>query len=228
MQHITLCIKIYGNIEKGVETVNTVIINELKELDIKAQIHISTDGWVNIELSGEDEEFASNLLIKKYGTPVHKPLKNSIYKGYIDNINEDCICVDIGVKVYILSKDMKNLGIGNSSQIATRFGMIEYLPVEIEIIDSKQLLCQFSKLQTDTFWKWKKSTTDRVIANSITRSELKAAIKKTGHARDIYGIERLGILEHAIICKESTDGPGIVAAIGKLIISKLGVIIASV
>jgi hypothetical protein len=63
-----------------------------------------------------------------------------------------------------------------------------------------------------------------VIANSVTRSELKAAIKKTGHARDIYGIERLGLMEHMITCRENTDGPGIVAAIGKLVKGELGVV----
>jgi hypothetical protein len=128
----------------------------------------------------------------------------------------------------ILPENLKNLGVGSVRQISLRFGMIKYLPVEVEVITTKsQIQGKFSKYQTDVFWKWKKAGYDRVTANAITRSELKAAIKRTGHARDIYGIERIGIMEHAIVCRENTDGPGIVAAIGKFIPSELGVIIGS-
>jgi hypothetical protein len=116
------------------------------------------------------------------------------------------------------------LGNGTAKQIAARFGMIRHLPVKVEIIDEKANEGAFTKEQVDLWWNWKKSDQDRVIANSVTRSELKAAIKKTGHARDIYGIERLGLMEHMITCRESTDGPGIVAAIGKLVKGELGVV----
>lgn len=227
MRNITLCIKVYGNEEKALKAVQVIISNELKELEVESQIRMSADGWIIVEIDGEDEEFTINLLMHKYGTPIYSLSLNSIHKGYIETINEDYITVDIGSKINILSRDMKNLGIGNCIQIATRFGMVKYLPVEIEIVNLKCLLGKFSRFQTDVFWQWKKATVDRVIANSVTRSELKAAIKKTGHSRDIYGIERLGILEHAIICKQTTDGPGIVAAIGRLIPSELGVIKSS-
>ena len=75
------------------------------------------------------------------------------------------------------------------------------------------------------WWMWKKASTDRVTVNGATRSEIKYAIKKTGHSRDIYGIERLGLLEHAIVCRENTDGPGIVASIGPRLQSEIGVVI---
>ena len=75
------------------------------------------------------------------------------------------------------------------------------------------------------WWKWKKASTDRVTVNGATRSEIKYSIKKTGHSRDIYGIERLGLLEHDIVCRENTDGPGIVASIGPFLHSEIGVVI---
>jgi hypothetical protein len=34
-------------------------------------------------------------------------------------------------------------------------------------------------------------------------------------------------MEHAIVCREDTDGPGIVAEIGKLLISDLGVVVGN-
>lgn len=228
MKKITLCIRIYGNEKKTIDTISATIANELKELSVKALITVSGGGWAVVEVEGEDEEFATNLLIKEYGTPTSEPVEGTVCRGYIDSIEEDRIIVDIGTKINIMHESMKNLGTGSAKQIASRFGMIKYLPVEIEIMRIKpQMQGKFSKDQADTWWQWKKAGYDRVTANAITRSELKAAVKKTGHARDIYGIERLGIMEHAIVCRETTDGPGIVAAIGRFIPSELGVIIGS-
>lgn len=227
MKKITLCIKIYGNEKKTIDTISSNIANELKELAVKAVVTVTDDRWTVAEIEGEDEEFASNLLIRQYGMPISIPDEGA-YKGFIDVIEEDRIVVDIGTKITITPENMSSLGRGSARQIASRFGMIRYLPVEIEIMnDPSKLQGKFSKYQADIWWQWKKAGYDRVIANNITRSELKAAIKRTGHARDIYGIERLGIMEHAIICRETTDGPGIVAAIGRLVPSELGVIIGS-
>jgi hypothetical protein len=228
MKKITLCIKIYGNEKKTIDAVSATIANELKELTARAAVTVSGDGWAIAEIEGEDEEFASNLLVRQYGTPTLSPSEGTIYKGFIESIEEDKIIVDIGTKVIISPENMKNLGTGSAKQISLRFGMIKHLPVEVEIISIKpQIRGKFSKHQADTWWQWKKAGYDRVTANAITRSELKAAVKKTRHARDIYGIERLGIMEHAIVCRETTDGPGIVAAIGRFIPSELGVIIGS-
>ncbi len=228
MKKITLCIKIYGNENKTIDAISVTIANELKELAAKVLITVSSDRWTIAEIEGEDEEFASNLLIRQYGTPTSSPDEGTIYKGFIDSIEEDRLIVDIGTKITILPENMKNLGAGSARQISLRFGMIRYLPVEVEIISNKpQIQGKFSNDQADTWWQWKKAGYDRVTANAITRSELKAAVKRTGHARDIYGIERLGIMEHAIVCRETTDGPGIVAAIGRFIPSELGVIIGS-
>jgi len=100
------------------------------------------------------------------------------------------------------------------------------LPVEIEVFEAnRKVKARFTKKQLDLWWGWKKAATDRVTVNGATRSEIKSAIKKTGHGRDIYEIERLGLLEHAIVCREKTDGPGIVAAIGHRLKSEMGVII---
>ncbi len=229
MKKTTLCIKVYGNEKKTVDTISATIANELKELAVKAMITVSEDGWTVVETEGEDKEFASNLLIRQYGTPTSIAQEGAIYKGFIDAIEEDRIVVDIGTKITITAENMQYLGRGSARQIAARFGMIGHLPVEIEIMnDPSKLQGKFSKNQADIWWQWKKAGYDRVTANNITRSELKAAIKRTGHARDIYGIERLGIMEHAIVCRETTDGPGIVAAIGRLVPSELGVIIGSV
>ena len=226
MRSIILLLKIYGSRDRAVHSFEAVIANDINDIDASARIHVTSDGWVQIDITGEDDEFCANFLLTKYGAPVKKVEVGEVYKGYIDSIEEDGIIVDMGTKVNITLDGLKPLGAGDVKQIASRFGIIPHLPVSVEIVnvDGETKMC-FTKKQVDLWWKWKKSGTDRVIANAATRSELKAAIKKTGHARDIYGIERIGVMEHAIVCRENTDGPGIVADIGPLLRSELGVII---
>ncbi|MGP8320123.1 MAG: DUF2110 family protein [Methanosarcinaceae archaeon] len=226
MKSIILLLNIYGSYDRVVRSIESVIANDIKDIDASAEIHANSDGRVKVDITGEDDEFCANYLLSKYGSPIKKAEAGEEYKGYIHSINENGIVVDIGIKVIITLDELKPLGTGEVKQIASRFGIIPHLPVTVEIVkvDGDTKVC-FTKTQVDMWWKWKKSGTDRVIANSVTRSELKAAIKNTGHARDIYGIERIGIMEHAIVCREKTDGPGIVADIGPLLRSELGVII---
>ncbi|HJH31080.1 MAG TPA: DUF2110 family protein [Methanosarcinaceae archaeon] len=226
MESIILHLNIYDSHDRAVRSIESVIANDIKDIDASTEIHATSDGRVQVDITGEDDEFCANYLLGKYGSPIKKAEVGETYKGYIHSIGEDGIVVDIGIKVNITPDGLKPLGTGEVKQIALRFGIIPHLPVSIEIVkvDGDTKVC-FTKKQVDLWWKWKKSGTDRVIANAVTRSELKAAIKKTGHARDIYGIERMGIMEHAIVCREKTDGPGIVADIGPLLRSDLGVIV---
>ncbi|MGP8321417.1 MAG: DUF2110 family protein [Methanosarcinaceae archaeon] len=226
MKTIILLLSIYGSYDRALRSIEAVIANDIKDIDASVEIHTTNDGRVKVDITGEDYEFCANYLLSQYGSPTTKAEAGEIYKGYIHSIGEDEIVVDIGIKVSITLDGLKPLGTGKVKQIASRFGIIPHLPapVEIVMVDGDTKVC-FTKKQVDMWWKWKKSGTDRVIANAVTRSELKAAIKKTGHARDIYGIERIGIMEHAIVCREKTDGPGIVADIGPLLKSELGVIV---
>lgn len=227
MVTVNLLLKIYGNRERALHSAEMFVGNELKELDAMAEFSISEDNWLKVDINGEDSEFVSNFLVSKFGTPVTELTKNEVYSGVIHQIREKEIIVDVGTLVSIPKKNLTYLGVGTAKQIATRFGLIKRLPVKVEITDEAANVGAFTKAQADVWWSWKKSSQDRVIANAVTRSELKAAVKRTGHARDIYGIERLGLMEHMIICRETSDGPGIVAAIGRFVKGELGVMKAS-
>jgi hypothetical protein len=224
MSTVKLLLKIYGNKERALHSAEVLVNNELKELDASAEFSVSEDNWLLANVKGEDSEFALNFLASEFGTPVQEVKENEVYQGVIHRILENEMIVDVGTLISIPQKDLAILGNGNAKQIALRFGIIGHLPVRIQISNEKTKLGSFTKQQADLWWSWKKSEQDRVIANAVTRSELKAAIKRTGHARDIYGIERLGLMEHMITCRENTDGPGIVAAIGRLVKGELGVI----
>ena len=57
--------------------------------------------------------------------------------------------------------------------------------------------------------------------NSATRAEARATVNRAGHAQDIVTVERLGLLEQSIVCREGTDPPGLVASIGEYLPAEL-------
>lgn len=227
MKKVVTLQHVYGkNQERMASLLKNSVENELKDLEVKLEISITPENWIEFSLEGEDEEVSANFLISRYGAPARKAEAGKVYTGFLQTFLEDAFLVNIGVPVRIEAEELKTLGNGKPKQLASRFGLIPHLPVEIEVFEAnKKVKARFTKKQLDQLWSWKKAGTDRITVNAATRSEIKSAIKKTGHGRDIYGIEKLGLLEHTIVCRENTDGPGILAAIGPLLRSEMGVVI---
>jgi len=222
---IELLQPIYGSEENAVKSLKAYADLELKDLDVSYQISVKKNRFA-VSVEGEDEEICSNLLYQAFGKPMKKSemLIGVDYKGYISKIESDQIFVNVGFDIPI-SSSLEALGTGSAGQIASRFGMILYLPVTIQLNPDIET-ASFSKEQADLWWSWKKASTDRVFVNGATRSQVKAVLQRTRHGRDVYGVEKLGLTECVIICKEKTDGPGIVSAIGrKLQQSQMGVLI---
>jgi len=219
MRTVTLMERAYGDVEKAHKAFHAALKDRLKFLDVN--IIVDSHKWMDVTLAGRDEEFAANYLVRTFGTP-HKLNVGDIVTGRIIKTNENCIEVDVGIELVFIPKDnLKHLGIGTPKQIASRFGFVEQLPVEVKVIGIKN--AEFTKKQIDAFWKWKKGT-DRVTVNGATRAQIRSALKKTGHVRDINRIEKLGTLEHSIVCKKGTDAPGIISDIGPYLNSDLGCI----
>jgi hypothetical protein len=217
MRAVTLMERGYGDIEKANKAFQATLKNKLKHLDVN--ITVDSHEWMKVTLTGKDEEFAANYLISIYGSP-HKLNIGDIITGRLANIDEHSIKVDVGLKfAFVLKGNFKHFGAGTPKQIASRFGFVKQLPVEVRVTGIREV--EFTKKQIDTFWKWKKGT-DRVIVNGATRGQIRSVLKRTGHLRDTIRIEKLGILEHSIICKKGTDAPGIISDIGPYLKSDLG------
>jgi hypothetical protein len=50
---------------------------------------------------------------------------------------------------------------------------------------------------------------------------VRATVNRAGHAQDIVTVERQGLLEQSVICREGTDPPGLLASIGKHLPSEI-------
>ncbi|MCL2863136.1 MAG: DUF2110 family protein [Methanimicrococcus sp.] len=224
---IELLQPVYGSEEIAVQSLKAYADSEFKSLDVSYSVSVQK-GRFFVSLDGEDSELCENLLYSQFGRPADKnsAVPGVSYKGYIQAIEPDSITVNIGFALPVSISSQEALGAGSAGQIAARFGMIPYLPVTAELSsDSGSLV--FTKEQIDLWWTWKKSSTDRIFINGATRSQIKAALQKKGHGRDVYGVEKLGLTECVVVCKEKTDGPGIVASVGKLLPSQMGVLIGS-
>jgi hypothetical protein len=81
-----------------------------------------------------------------------------------------------------------------------------------------------SKKELDRLYGWRRGL-GRVNVNSATKSEVRATVNKSGHAKDIVSVERVGLLEQSIICSAGTDPPGILAAIGPYLPSEMKCVI---
>jgi hypothetical protein len=84
--------------------------------------------------------------------------------------------------------------------------------------------CKLSSSELDRLYGWRRGL-GRVNVNSATKSEVRATVNRSGHAKDIVSVERLGLLEQSIICAKGTDPPGILAAIGPYIPSEMKCVI---
>ena len=221
---IELLQPVYGSEENAVRSLKAFSDSEFKDLDVSLEISVQNKRFV-VSVSGEDEELCVNFLYEAFGKPLSSDcvVPETDYRGFIRSIQANQLIVNAGFDCVVPLPALAPLGIGSVGQIAARFGMIPHLPVSFQI--QSDGTAAFTKQQIDLWWSWKKSSTDRIFINGATRSQIKAVLQRRGHGRDVYGVEKLGLMECVIICKEKTDGPGIVSSIGKNIRSQMGVLI---
>ncbi len=221
---IELLQPVYISGENAARSFKAFTDDEFKGLDVSCGVTVQNKRF-HVSLDGEDAEVCENLLYKEFGKPALKDKIDSDaeYKGFIQKINPDQITVNIGFELPVAFESLEQLGAGSCGQIAARFGMIPYLPVTVRVLPDGAAV--FTKEQIDQWWSWKKTSTDRIFVNGATRSQVKAALQRKGHGRDVYGVEKIGLTECVIICKEKTDGPGIVSSIGRVLPVQMGVLL---
>ncbi|MBS7627535.1 DUF2110 family protein, partial [Candidatus Bathyarchaeota archaeon] len=101
------------------------------------------------------------------------------------------------------------------------YGLHEGIPLEVRILPprieamGKVLEAELTDRQLDTILRWHRLGLDRVLVVGATTGTVKRAVKASGCERYILRIERLGILENALVCKIGTEAPGILRTMGK-------------
>jgi hypothetical protein len=236
MPIVTLLEKIYGPFSPNLfEPFFSSLCEGLK---IKLRVAGKTDrGWIQVDVSGEDEGVAVRFLDQKIGlaTVSFSDLKKfSILKGRVTHseVGVDDLKVDVGISspqfidaTIPLRTLQAQIGDGKSfllKQLIDLFCFHVNLPLEVKVVgdvnsESAFVEAVLSEVQLSQITGWIHSHLDRLIIFGAPFSDVEAATKKSGHVRDVIKIESLGLLEHAVLCKLGTEAKGLMPKLGPML-----------
>ncbi len=211
---VVLATKCYveGKARDGaIDAMESLVGNDIGTLEVDAGVGVRHDDFVSVTLNGPDKAAARNVLRERWGTVTPHFEDGSVYRGTLESWDADGFTLDAGRDIRVPRTEL-GLGPGDAGQIRDRFGIVQHLPIRFRYRtdDSHEL----AEAEQDRLYSWTRGP-GRVNVNSTTRAAARATVNRAGHAQDIIGVERLGLLEQSIICDENTDPPGLLAAIGE-------------
>jgi len=233
MPTITLLEKVYGPFDH--KLFQTTLSSLCRDLLVKARVVGRTNrGWLQVELTGEDQRAAIEFLDHEIGVaPVEigKVKRFSTFKGKVLSIDERRLelRVDIGVysphvcdAVIPLERLRAQLADGKKlslQQLAELFCFYTHMSLYVKVAEdakpeNERVKAELSNSQISKFNEWISSNLDRLIVLGATKPQLERAIRTSGHSRDIIRTETLGLLEHAVVCKLGTDAIGLTPKLG--------------
>ena len=200
------------------------------------------DKRIEVEITGPEEVFVYNILKKEVGSVVNfndiNP--NNILKGNLVDVGKigfglfvDCAILnpktDVLVNLHMLREQLCNGEEKSIKYIIKKYDFIDNYPVFIKIKSINKESHQIEGEFDDTTMKFYKKLIDEkleaILLSGETKGQLKKALIRKGHLKDIISIERYGFLENIVILKEGTNAVGIISEIGKYLRScKLSVI----
>lgn len=230
---MTLLAKVYDRPQSGL--IMDLLKSGLEGLDVELKIQGATSrGWVQIDVSGEDEKTAVNYLTREFGQcPEQLKLagKFQTIKGRIAGLdtNKAEVSVDIGVfspsivdatiplvQLQAQLADGKKVALRKLTEL---FGICENLPLTVKVLNvaegENHVDAMLAEKQVLQYRNWTSSLLDRLIIIGTTSHAIESALKKAECSRDTVGIESLGLLEHAVACKLGTDATGLIPRIGR-------------
>ncbi|RRJ33137.1 DUF2110 family protein [Halocatena pleomorpha] len=209
--------------DRAIDSLRSLIENDIGGVDVEWSVGVRSDGFPSVTIDGPDAVIARNVLSDQWGTITPSFESGEEYVGTLTAWDDDGLTLDVGDSVSAdpalsidadgtvrIPTDQLGLGPGTATEIRTRFGLVQHLPLRFVPGDPPRL----ADSERDRLYEWTRGT-GRVNVNSATRAEVRATVNRAGHADDIVTIERLGLLEQSIVCREQTDPPGLLAAIGR-------------
>lgn len=205
--------------ERALDSLGSLVGNAVGDLDVDFDVGLRHDEFPSVTVEGEDAPVARNVLREEWGEIVPQLEDGETYVGTFDAWSDDGIVLDAGKDVQVPAEELE-LGPGTPEQIRERFGLIQHLPLRFIYGDPPRLADE----ERDRLYEWTRGP-GRVNVNSATRAEVRATVNRAGHAHDIVTVERLGLLEQSIVCREGTDPPGLLANIGEYLPAELRAVV---
>ncbi len=236
MPTVTLLEKVYGSFSP--ETFEPILSSLCKGLKVKLRVVGETNrGWVQIEVSGEDEIAALHFLDREMGlAPVSLDnlKKFSVIRGRIvfSGKSKKELYVDIGVfspetydAVLPLQRLQAQLADGKKlplQRLVELFCLYDNLPLRVKIVEDvgvqkNWIEAELSEAQLSQITRWIRFSFDRLVILGAFFSDVERAVKMSKHFRDVIKIESLGLLEQVILCKLGTDAVGLIPKLGRFL-----------
>ena len=215
--------KFLGEKVKGFPSTK-IIIKKLRKYDKRFEI----------EISGPEEVFVFNLLKNEIGSILN-----------FDDIQEGTICwgtlidigkvgfgifVDCGIKnpdadvlltLHSLRKQLCNGKKKSLSEIINAYDFVDKFPVWVKVEtfnkEEKKVSGVLADETLNLYQKCLRENIEGVFISGDSKGQVKKALIKTGHLRDIVSIERFGFLENIILLRKGTQSPGIISDVGNLL-----------
>ncbi|PVX23902.1 MAG: hypothetical protein CW716_11090 [Candidatus Bathyarchaeum sp.] len=240
MPTVTVLEKLYGS--GAPETFEKQYSELIRGLQVQLRLVGATDrGWMQLEVSGEDETAALSLLEQEIGlapASLDKLKKFSTVQGNVvfSNKSKKELYVDFGVfsphvtDAAVSGKQLcAQLADGKDvplPELVELFCLYDNVPLEVKIIEdikeeNKRVDAVLSEAQVSLFHKWIRSRFERLIVLGSRFSDVEEAVKFSRHSRDIIRVESLGVLEQVILCKLGTDAVGLIPKLGRYIKSSV-------
>ena len=233
MTVVTLLEKAYGSF--STRSFVTVLRELCGDLKIKVGVQgCSPRGWIEIDVSGEDEAVALRLLDREIGLAPASSEKVdgfSVFRGKVVDSTKSRIelYTDVGLRnsgIYDafvpLWRLQAQLGDGKKmplQRLVELFCLFDFMPLSIRTMSDLRreegvYEAELSEDQLSRFSGWLNSNLDRLIVSGASRNEVADAVERAHHFRDVSQIEMLGPLEHALLCKLGTDAVGLLPKLG--------------
>ncbi len=232
---LTLLEKVYGprgrEALKGLERALSSVVSGV-ELEFRV-VGTTERGWVQVEVSGEDEEVVRNYLSQKYGVALSslEDLRSSTtlrcrvadsgkvgYGIYVDIGIQNPEPIDALIPLHTLRRQLVREAKLPTRKVLDLFCLYDNLPLVIVTtkvdVERREVEAALSQRQAAAFEQWLSSGLDRVVVLGAALRDVRRTVKEAGITKYVVGIERLGLLEHVLPCRRGTDAPGIIAKLG--------------
>ncbi|WP_396612987.1 DUF2110 family protein [Haloferax sp. S1W] len=208
--------------DRALDSLESLVANDIGDLDVDYDIGVRDDDFISVTVSGDDETVARNVLRETWGEVTPHISAGEEYVGTLEHWDDDGIVLDAGQEIRIPTSEL-GLGRGSATQIRDRFGLVQHVPLRF-VYGGEDEPSRLADEEIDRLYEWTRGS-GRVNVNSATRGEVRATVNRAGHANDIVTVERLGLLEQSIICRDETDAPGLLASIGSYLPAELKCVI---
>ena len=233
MPTVTLLEKLYGSVSP--ETFENFYSSLVSGLKVQLRFVGTTKrGWIQLDVSGEDETAALSLLEQEVGlapASLGAIEKFLVMQGKVvfSSKSKDEFYVDLGVvspnvldaaisekRLCAQLTDGKDVPLRNLVEL---FCLYDNVPLEVKIIEgggeNKNVEATLSEAQFSLFRDWVRSRFDRLVILGSLFSDVERAVKLSRHSRDVIKIESLGVLEQVVLCKLGTDAVGLIPKLGR-------------